>query len=165
MFINKLLKFLMLLLLAGCVSKSIDYPTVKNFDFNKYSGTWYEMARYDHSFERGMEKVTASYSLKENGKISVLNRGFLPEKNKWKEARGTAYVKSPGYLRVSFFGPFYGDYKVLYLDESYTKAIVGSSSKKYLWILVRKPGISIKDLVDRAEEIGYDTSKLIYVKQ
>jgi len=106
-------------LLTGCVGKPDGVEPVKNFDLQKYLGKWYEIARLDHSFERGLSRVTANYSLRDGGGLKVLNRGFSDEKNKWKEVEGTAYFvenKSLGYLKVSFFGPFYGSYIVFALD-------------------------------------------------
>jgi apolipoprotein D and lipocalin family protein len=105
------LAFLMTLLLSGCLGMPEGVYPVEGFDINQYTGKWYEIARLDHSFERGLNNVTAQYSLRDDGGVKVINRGFSPAENKWKEAEGKAYfVKDPnvGYLKVSFFGPFYG---------------------------------------------------------
>lgn len=93
-----------------------------------FDAGWYEIARLDHSFERGLEQVTAEYSLREGGGVQVKNRGFSNKKNKWSEAEGKAFFvgkASEGYLKVSFFGPFYGSYVVFELDkDNYQYAFV-----------------------------------------
>jgi apolipoprotein D and lipocalin family protein len=144
---------------------------VRGFDVTRYLGRWYEIARLDHSFERGLEKVTAEYSLREDGGIKVLNRGFNPESGQWKEAVGKAYfVADPGLgrLKVSFFGPFYGGYNIIELDrENYSYSLLCGPSKNYLWILAREPRMeeSIRnELIRKAKALGFDTDKLILVK-
>jgi apolipoprotein D and lipocalin family protein len=145
---------------------------VSNFDLNKYLGKWYEIARLDHSFERGMEQVTAEYSLRSDGGVSVINRGFLTEENKWKQAEGKAYFvesKNKGYLKVSFFGPFYGSYVVFGLDkEAYQYAFVSGPDLSYLWLLSRtaelKPEI-INRFINNAKKLGFNTENLIMVNQ
>jgi len=124
----------------------------------------------DHSFERGLSQVTANYSLRDDGGVRVLNRGYSEKGKKWKEAEGKAFfVKKPdqGYLKVSFFGPFYGSYVVFELDhEDYQYALVCGPNKSYLWILARSPEIKqeLKDmLIAKAATLGFDTSKLIFV--
>lgn len=167
------MKFLLMVFivsLVGCVRIPEHVKPVDNFNLNAYLGTWYEIARLDHSFERGLTHVTADYRLRDDGGIRVLNRGY-DEKNKtWKEAEGRAYfVKGPdlGFLKVSFFGPFYGSYIVFELDhEGYQYALVSGPKKTYLWILSRTPEME-KDLreslVAKAAESGFDTSKLLFV--
>jgi apolipoprotein D and lipocalin family protein len=132
-------------------------------------GRWYEVARLDHSFERGLTRVTADYSLRDDGGVKVLNRGYFERDNKWKEVEGKAYlVNRPdqGYLKASFFGPFYGSYVVFELDhEDYQYSLVCGPDKSYLWILARKSNISddVKSaLIARAKALGFDTGKLIY---
>jgi apolipoprotein D and lipocalin family protein len=142
---------------------------VKNFDVNKYKGTWYEIARFDHSFERGLTNVSATYEFRDDGKISVFNKGIkngieenITGKAKLKDDNGT------GFLRVSFFWFFYADYIIFYLDPYYQYAVVTSSSDKYLWILSRQAVLSdeIKNkLTGIARDKGFDTEKLIWVKQ
>jgi len=158
-------------LLAGCVSKPDGVEPVKNFSLERYLGQWYEIARLDHSFERGLSRVTANYSQRPDGGVKVLNRGFSAEKNRWKEAEGKAYfVSSPntGYLKVSFFGPFYGSYIVFELDhESYQYSLVSGPDKSYLWILSRTSTISPDTksrLLRKATDSGFDTNKLIFVE-
>ena len=144
---------------------------VKEFDLNRYLGKWYEIARLDHSFEKGLDRVTAEYSLRDDGGVKVLNRGFLTTKNKWKDAEGKAYFvrnEDEGYLKVSFFGPFYGSYVIFELDkEKYQYAFVTSSNKSYLWLLSRKPTIS-KELEKRflklSNELEFDIDNLIFVE-
>jgi apolipoprotein D and lipocalin family protein len=143
---------------------------VGNFKVEKYLGKWYEIARLNHSFEQGLTRVTANYSLREDGGLRVINRGYSAKENKWKEAEGKAYFvkgSDQGYLKVSFFGPFYGGYIVFELDhENYQYSLVSGPDKSYLWLLARGPEIreEIKDiLIERAKALGFDTAKLVYV--
>lgn len=139
----------------------------QEFDLSRYLGTWYEVARFDHKFERGLTHCTAEYTLKEEGKVKVLNRG--KKDGKWDTAEGKAKsTDTPGHLRVSFFGPFYSDYRILLLDPDYTYALVGSASDSYLWILSRTPELSPIDrdtILMEAQTRGYDINKLIWVNQ
>jgi apolipoprotein D and lipocalin family protein len=159
------------MLLLSCVSIPEDISPVNDFDIERYLGTWHEIARLDHSFERGLEKVTARYSVRADGGIDVVNRGFNPKKMKWKEATGKAYfVGDPkiGLLKVSFWGPFYGGYNIIELDKKdYSYALICGPDKSYLWILSRKPAMDKQvksDLVVKAKSLGFDTDKLIFVK-
>lgn len=161
---------LLILVLTGCVGIPENVKPVDNFKLEKYLGRWYEVARLDHSFERGSSRVTADYSLRDDGGVRVLNRGYFERDNNWKEVEGKAYfVNGPeqGYLKVSFFGPFYGSYVVFELDhENYQYSLVCGPDKSYLWILARKSKISddVKNaLVTEARALGFDTGKLIYV--
>lgn len=154
----------------GCTGIPADVRPVDNFKLEKYLGKWYEIARLDHSFERGLTQVTADYSLRDDGGVRVLNRGFSAKENSWKEAEGRAYFveqSDRGYLKVSFFGPFYGSYIVFGLDDEYYQyALVSGPNKSYLWILSREQKMSenIKDILRaKAAASGFDTSKLIFV--
>ena len=144
---------------------------VTGFERSQYLGTWYEIARLDHSFERGLEQVTANYALRDDGGVKVTNRGFDTRKKAWKEAVGKAYfVGQPdtGHLKVSFFGPFYGSYVVFELGEGYDYAFVSGSNTGYLWLLARTPTISeaLKTrFIKEAEKRGFDPQALIFVKQ
>lgn len=167
---NKLLIGLPFLLLSGCLGYPQDINPVQNFELNRYLGKWYEIARLDHSFERGLEKVTAEYSLRDDGGVRVINRGFSNLEKRWQEAEGKAYFvrgRDEAYLKVSFFGPFYGSYVVFTLEQGYNYAFVTSSDKSYLWLLSRTPELS-SDLkaqfINRAEELGYNVAELIFVK-
>lgn len=159
------------LLLGGCVGKPANVTPVAHFDSAKYLGKWYEIARLDHSFERGLTHVSAEYSLRPDGGLKVVNRGYKEADAKWKEAVGKAYfVEQPdlGYLKVSFFGPFYGSYIVFELDPDYRYSLVSGPDKSYLWLLSRTPTMdaaTTKRLVAKAQALGFDTSKLIYVTQ
>ena len=141
---NKLL-IVFVLLLAGCVGIPDNVKPVDHFKVESYLGKWYEIARLDHSFERGLSRVTANYSLQDDGGLRVINRGYSAKDNKWKEAEGKAYFvkgSDQGYLKVSFFGPFYGSYIVFELDhENYQYSLVSGPDKSYLWILAREPQI------------------------
>lgn len=158
------------LFVASCTSIPQGIEPVKNFELNKYLGTWYEIARFDHSFEEGLEAVSAQYSLLEDGGVSVTNRGFNPEEGEWEEAKGKAYFvddESVGHLKVSFFGPFYSSYVIFFLDSrDYQYALVSGPNREYLWILSRDKNLpkSVVDmLITEASAAGYDTSKLILV--
>ena len=158
--------------LVGCTSIPKGLKPVSNFDVERYLGTWYEIARLDHSFEKNLTHVSADYTQNEDGTISVTNRGYNQKKGEWKDIRGKAKFigkDSIGSLKVSFFGPFYGGYHVIALEkESYQYAMVAGPSRSYLWILSRNKTLDDNiylDLVSRAENWGFDTSQLIKVKQ
>jgi apolipoprotein D and lipocalin family protein len=154
----------------GCVGIPENVKPVENFELDKYLGKWYEIARLDHSFERGLTRITADYSLRDDGSVRVVNRGYSGEKSSWKEVEGKAYfVSGPdqGYLKVSFFGPFYGSYIIFGLDhQDYQYSLVCGPDKSYLWILARTPKINddLKALlIAKAAAAGFDTSRLIFV--
>ena len=159
-----------ILFVSGCLEVPEGVYPIEEFDLNKYLGTWYEIARLDHSFERGLDRVTAEYSLRDDGGVRVINRGFSIAENRWKEAEGKAYFvrgQDEGYLKVSFFGPFYGSYIVFELDkEKYQYAFVAGYNKSYLWLLSRTPTVT-NELVDRfvkkSKDLGFDTNNLISV--
>ena len=166
----KNLALALLLCLAGCTGLPENVMPVGDFKLEKYLGTWYEIARLDHSFERGLTRVTADYSLRGDGGVRVLNRGYSARDRAWKEAEGKAYFvnqSDQGYLKVSFFGPFYGSYVVLALDrEGYQYSLVSGPDKSYLWLLARRPKLDkvvLDGLIARAAAAGFDTSKLIFV--
>ena len=169
---RKVILLIVLLSLGGCLGMPKTVQPVKDFKLNNYLGQWYEIARLDHSFERGLSQVTAEYSLRKDGGVSVLNRGYSAATKEWKEAEGKAYfVNHPdeGYLKVSFFGPFYGSYVVFELEkENYEYAFVSGPNNDYLWLLSRSPSVSA-DIIERfeqlAEENGFDVESLIYVEQ
>ncbi len=160
-----------IVLLSGCVGIPDGIAPVKDFQAERYLGTWYEIARLDHSFERGMQHVTADYSLREDGGIKVINRGFKQAKQEWAEAEGKAYFvedSQTGYLKVSFFGPFYGAYIVFDLGANYEYSLVTSSNQSYLWLLSRTPQLDPTQqqrLIKRMTELGFATDKLIFVDQ
>lgn len=170
-----LLSFILLMGNSACASQKgkIDKSVVQELDLNKYLGKWYEIARFDHRFERGLVGVSASYSFRPDGKIKVLNSGYKNTLNgTYSEAIGKAKIpdpkNEPAKLKVSFFWIFYADYFVLELDSEYQWAVIGSSSDKYLWILSRTPQISEElyaKLLKKIEKRGYNTSKLIRVEQ
>ena len=146
--------------------------TVEKVDIKKYEGEWFEIARLPNSFEKGLNCVTATYTLKENNKIEVLNKGYsIKDKGKIKTAQGRAWVPDselPGRLKVSFFWPFSGDYYIISLDEEYKYALVGDPSRKYLWILSRTKNLDDKvysDLLELAKTNGFDISNIIKVNQ
>ena len=157
-------------LVAGCAQIPDGVEPVGGFDAERYLGTWYEIARLDHSFERGLSKVTATYTARDDGGIDVLNRGFDATKGEWDEASGRARfvgARDVGQLKVSFFGPFYGGYNVVDLDPSYEYSLVVGPNRSYLWILARQPDpprAEVERLVARAKAMGFDTSQLVFVQ-
>lgn len=158
------------LLFNSCASIPKNAKAVDNFDVNKYLGTWYEIARFDFRFEKDLDNASAQYSLNEKGNVDVLNSGYNVVKKEWKKADGLAKFrgdKTTAELKVSFFGPFYSGYNVISLDDNYNYALVAGKNLDYLWILSRKKEIpeSIKTkYLKLATDIGYDTSKFIWVK-
>lgn len=173
-FFALIISFLLMSTTISCQTKKneMNTQTVQNFDLEKYLGKWYEIARFPHSFEKGLVGVTATYSMRKDGKIKVVNQGFKNSLDgKLKTAVGKAYipnVNDPAKLKVSFFLFFYGDYFILELDPDYQWVLIGSSSDKYLWILSRTSQME----KDRLEEIikiagirGYNTDRLVMVLQ
>lgn len=143
---------------------------IRHFDASRYLGKWYEIARLDNRFERGLEQVTAHYGKRKDGGISVLNRGFDPMRGEWKESEGKAYFTgepSVAALKVSFFGPFYGGYNVIALDDDYQYALVSGPDRDYLWILSRTPTIpdAVKqDYLNTARSLGFRVDELVWVR-
>ena len=157
--------------LTACTGIPPGIEPVGDFDLERYLGTWYEVARLDHRFERGLTNVTATYTRRDDGGVDVVNRGYRATKAAWDSAEGKAYFvgdRDVGRLKVSFFGPFYGAYNVFELDrEGYRYAMVAGPNRSYLWILAREPDLSaaiVERLVARAASLGFDTARLIYVE-
>jgi apolipoprotein D and lipocalin family protein len=168
--INILLIGLVSILFIGCSQKHPDLKTVDNVDIQKYKGTWYEIARFEHFFEKGCKNVTATYSLKENGKLKVINRCTDIDDNEKKEASGVAYAVdiTNSKLKVSFFRPFYGDYYILDLADDYSYALVGSPSRELLWILSRTKTINDdtkNKILEKLPALGFDAKKFIWTIQ
>ncbi|MBV0933339.1 lipocalin family protein [Marinobacterium weihaiense] len=166
-----LLLGLMLLTLSACTSLPDRVEPVQNFELDRYLGTWYEIARLDHAFERGLSQVQAQYSLREDGGVKVINRGYDAAKGEWREAEGKAYFveeSDTGYLKVSFFGPFYGAYVVMALDhEDYQYSLVSGPDRDYLWILSRTPELeqeTLDTLIAQARDAGYPVDELIFME-
>ncbi|MDY0191639.1 MAG: lipocalin family protein [Desulfuromonas sp.] len=169
---RKLLVATMLLALTGCLGMPQAVQPVKDFNLTKYLGKWYEIARLDHSFERGLTQVSAEYSLRSDGGVRVINRGFSAENQEWKEVEGKAYFvndANEGYLKVSFFGPFYGSYVVFELEQkNYAYAFVSGPNNDYLWLLSRTATVNpevIEKFKTRSQDLGFDIAQLIYVQQ
>ena len=158
-------------LLGACTSTQppAGVEAVSPFDLQRYQGGWYEIARLDHSFERGLNNVTATYTPQSDGSVQVLNRGYSAEKGKWSEAVGKAWftgAPTTGSLKVSFFGPFYGGYHVVSLDSDYRWALVVGADLDYAWILAREKTLATDTktaLLSRAKALGIDTEALIWV--
>ncbi len=168
MLMKKIL-ILFVLLATGCVSIPDNITPVTSFQIERYLGKWYEIARLDHRFERGLTQISAEYSMRQDGGLKVLNRGYSNEKQEWSEAEGRGYfVQSPNeaYLKVSFFGPFFGSYIVFELDTvNYQYALISGPDKSYFWLLARTPTIDDnlkKKLIAKAAALGFDTTKLIF---
>ena len=158
------------LFLTGCLGYPETVKPVKDFELSKYLGQWYEIARLDHRFERGLEQVSAEYTLRDDGGVNVVNRGFSTKKGEWKRAAGKAYFvedKNTGYLKVSFFGPFYGSYVIFEQDkENYQYAFIAGPDESYLWFLSRTKKVS-DELMQRfyslAQEKGFNIEEIILV--
>jgi len=157
--------------LAACTGIPKGTEPVSGFELDRYLGQWYEIARLDHSFERGLDCVTADYSLREDGGVRVINRGVNLSKGEPDEAEGRAYFigdENIGRLKVSFFGPFYGGYNVLALDDDYQWSLVAGPDRDYLWILARQPTLddaTLDALIQRAEALDFPVDELIDVAQ
>ncbi len=166
---RQLLPAILLLALTACTGLPEGVESVESVDPERYLGTWYEIARLDHTFERGLSDVTATYGKREDGGISVLNRGYNVEDGEWNMAEGKAYPLQEGdysQLKVSFFGPFYGGYNVIALDADYRWAMVVGPNRGYLWILAREPSLPqavLDELVAKATALDFPTDELIYV--
>ena len=159
-------------LVTACTGAPDGVETVSGFELIRYLGPWYEIARLDHSFERGLSNVTATYSLRDDGGVKVINRGYNDEDKEWDEAEGKAYFvgdEDVGQLKVSFFGPFYGGYNVIELDkEGYQYSMVAGPDRSYLWILSRTPEMDpgvLQTLIAKARDLGFATDELIMVEQ
>lgn len=168
---QQLTAVVVLLVLGGCTGMPDGLQPVSGFEPGRYLGTWYEIARLDHSFERGLSNVSATYSRKVGDEMAVLNRGYEEKTEKWKRIEGRArFLRSPdvGSLKVSFFGPFYSGYHIIALDkENYTYAMVAGYSREYLWILSREKTLDknvLAELVSKARKWGFETDQLIYVE-
>ena len=168
---KRIILFIVIVMTAiSCnVHNNINRTTVASLDVERYMGRWYEIARYDHNFEHHMEYCMAQYTLMPGGKILVENSGVDSRDGRYRIVDGKAKLGDhPGQLRVSFFLFFYSDYNILALDSNYEWALVGSHSPKYLWILSRTsklPDVVLNNILSIAQEKGYDTSKLVMVKQ
>lgn len=167
----RLLILISSLLLTSCTGIPEGVKPISEFDLQRYLGTWYEIARLDHSFERGLTQVSAEYSLRDDGGVKVINSGYNAAEKRRSSAEGRAYfIDSPdvGRLKVSFFGPFYGAYNIIALDKTdYQYVMIAGNSKDYLWILARKPTLDqtvLKQLVQQANALGFPTQDLIYLQ-
>jgi apolipoprotein D and lipocalin family protein len=163
--------FMLLVLLpfSTAVAMPDGASAVTGFSLERYLGTWYEIARLDHRFERGLTQVTATYSIRDDGGVKVLNRGYKQKKGKWSDAEGKAYFveeQDIGRLKVSFFGPFYGAYNIIVLEpENYSYALVIGKNTKYMWILARESELEpavLESLLSKARKLGFATDELIY---
>ncbi|WP_445369817.1 lipocalin family protein [Methylomonas sp. BW4-1] len=163
------LPVLLFSLLCACTGIPEGIKVIDGFELNRYLGTWYEIARLDHSFEHGLTDISAEYSLRDDGGVKVLNSGYDAEQGQRKIAEGKAYfIDKPdvGRLKVSFFGPFYGAYNIIALDKiGYRHVMIAGPDRDYLWILARSPELepSIQqDLIEQAKTLGFATDKLIF---
>ena len=159
-------------LLTGCAASTADIPAVKDFELGRYLGSWYEIARLPHRFERGLDFVRAEYSSNPDGSVRVVNSGVRD--GKVRTAVGRAVSKHPGEkpptgeLRVSFFRPFYADYRIIELDPEYRYAVVTGSTRDYLWILSREPAMAkerLAAILGRLKKLGFAVEKLEYPDQ
>jgi len=166
---KRTLCLLFLMTLSACTTVPDGVKPIQNFNLDRYLGTWYEIARLDHSFERGLSNVKAEYSLEESGHVRVINSGYSTTKNEASTAQGRAkFVSEPtvGHLKVSFFGPFYGSYVVFELGDDYDYAFIAGNNKNYLWLLARSPMPDpdvVTRFVTKAKSLGFATDELIFV--
>jgi apolipoprotein D and lipocalin family protein len=168
----KYITLIFITMLFGCNSQKLALKTVDQLDLNKYSGTWYEIARLPNSFEKGLKCTTANYSLNEDGSIKVVNKGHkISAPEDVKQSTGKAILpdqSEPGRLKVTFQWPFYGKYWVIKLDPEYQHVLVGTPSRKYLWLLSRNPEMDDREMmefVEFAKNKGFNINELIYVEQ
>ena len=169
------MKYFILLIafvLTSCTGIPEGLVAIDGFEINRYLGTWYEVARLDHRFERGLENISANYSLRADGGVNVLNKGWNTQANEYHQALGIAYFveqTNKGILEVSFFGPFYGAYNIIELDKKdYSYAMITGPDRSYFWILSRTkqlPETTMQALLEKAKAFGFDTNQLIFVKQ
>ena len=160
------------MLLSACTGLPKGVKPINDFELSRYLGKWYEIARLDHSFERGLDKVSAEYSLRDDGGVRVINWGYSEKKQEWKKAEGKAYfvgAENEGHLKVSFFGPFYGSYAIFELDkEDYQYAFIAGNNTSYLWLLAKTPTVNEKVLtrfINKSKQLGFNTDALILVNQ
>ncbi|WP_445362924.1 lipocalin family protein [Microbulbifer sp. ANSA003] len=157
--------------LGACTRVPEGVEPVQNFQLQRYLGHWYEIARLDHSFERGLTQVTADYSLNHDGSVAVINTGYSKARDAWQMAEGRAEFVGPknvGHLKVSFLGPFYSSYIVIALSDDYQYAMVSGYDKSYLWILSRTPTMPkdvLEQFLQKAKALGYPVDQMIFPKQ
>ncbi|WP_227506169.1 lipocalin family protein [Marinobacter psychrophilus] len=167
--LRKLIIAPLLLMVGACTGLPEGIQPVKSLDTDRYLGTWYEIARLDHSFEQGLSRVTAKYELQDDGSLKVINRGYNVDKSEWKEAEGRAVFVNEdtnGHLKVSFFGPFYASYVIFELDDQYQQAYITGYNRNYLWFLSRSPKVSdeaVAEFKKTALDAGFDLQELIVV--
>lgn len=168
----KRLLALVIVFLANCTDIPEGLHAIDDFDVNRYVGTWYEIARLDNRFEKGLERISATYELRDDGGINVINKGWKSETNEWSQVEGKGYFidkATEGRLKVSFFGPFYGGYNIIDLDKkNYSYALVTGPDKSYLWILSKTkqlPEQTLTTLIEKSKALGFATDRLIFVKQ
>lgn len=160
--------FAVLILWNACrVSIPKGAKAVSPFYTKKYLGKWYEIARMDFKFEKNLNNVTANYSMEDEGKIRVDNRGYDTVKKEWKQSIGKAKLLKPeeARLKVSFFGPFYAGYNVIAIDPQYQYALIAGNNLDYLWILSRSPEMPEqvrRNYLNIAKELGYRTEELVW---
>jgi len=168
----KYLVWIVSILLVACTSAPKNINPVTQFQLERYLGIWYEIARQDHAFEEGLSNVTATYSMRDDGGVAVVNSGYSADDKEWREATGRAYFVNSsdvGHLKVSFFGPFYGAYVIFELDkENYQYAMVSGPNRDFFWLLSRTPTMPSnvkKRLLAEAERLGFEMDKLVIVEQ
>lgn len=168
---KKILVWLASVFLSGCMGMPKNVTPVEDFELDRYLGEWYEIARLDHSFERGLSNISATYSLRDDGGVRVVNRGYSVAKKNWSTAEGKAYFvhgEKTGHLKVSFFGPFYSSYVIFELDKNeYQYAFISGYKNSYLWLLARTPTVDEKiksSFVEKARQFGFNPDQLIFVE-
>ena len=162
---KKLIILFLAVFFTACSAPKAPLPTVEKVNIDKYLGTWYEIARYEHYFEKGCSDISATYSLKDNGDIDVLNS--CTKEGELSEANGVAYAtdETNSKLKVSFFRPFYGNYWILMLDDAYSYVVIGEPTREYFWILSRTKELDEKvkqEILSKLPALGYQENKLIW---
>ena len=168
---TSLIVLIFIVMITGCTGVPNGLAPITDFDSERYLGDWYEIARLDHKFERGMSHVQATYSKRDKGGITVVNKGYIKADKVWKSVEGKAFLngeENEGRLKVSFFGPFYGGYNIIVLDKNYQYSMVAGPDRDMLWILSRTKQLDeavYSSLVAQAKAWGFETDKLIQVEQ
>jgi apolipoprotein D and lipocalin family protein len=169
---KKSILILLTLMIFSRVHSQKEPSVVTTVDLNRYTGMWYEIARLPNSFEKKLKCISATYTLRNDGRITVLNKGnYISEPVKTSSAKGIAWIPDknvPAKLKVQFFWPFSGDYWILDLDKDYKYVLVGDPSFKYLWILSREKIMAdqiYNYLLQKAKDQGFNISGIIKVDQ
>ena len=148
--------------------KRINVPVIESFDLNRFMGTWYEIARLDHPYERGLERVTAQYQFDQKGVVTLINQGYKQGNIRTRRHGKLLPTMTPNYFKVYFGFPIGFHYRVAYIEGDYSLTIITGARSNTLWFMARSRSITLEQrhlLESVATQLGYDVSKLIYTKQ